>query len=82
MGIGGAFGAGGCDIGLGGAEVFGIDFEMFEGPLFIVALEDDGVESTTYDSSLFALISAKNGNAPPLAGGVGARDSVLEVEGF
>ena len=82
MGIGGALGAGGCDIGLGGAEVFGIDFEMFEGPLFVVALGDDGVESTTYDSSLFALISAKNGNAPPPAGGVAARDSVLEAEGF
>jgi hypothetical protein len=82
LGIGGAFGAGGCDIGLGGAEVFGIDFGMFEGPLFFAALEDDGTESTTYDSSLFALISAKNGNAPPVAGGVGASDSVLEAEGF
>lgn len=54
---------------------------MLEDPLFLAALEDDGIESSTYDSSLFALISAKNGNPPPL-GGAGACDSAFEPEDF
>lgn len=53
---------------------------MIEDPLFLTELEEDGTESITCDSSLFALISAKNGKAPPLEGGAG--DSAFEPEVF